>query len=94
MVYKYGFEKLDVWNDAINFVKTIHRTTKNFSLSEKFWFNLSNSKSCYLYSFEYRRGCFTQLNKRTDTIYRNSLRLFNGSILSIVRGSRLGILDF
>lgn len=36
MEYKYGFEKLEVWNDARNLVKMIYLQTDNFPEKERF----------------------------------------------------------
>ncbi|WP_080778196.1 four helix bundle protein [Chryseobacterium phocaeense] len=35
-MYKFYFEKLDVWNNARNLVKDIYKTSHNFPESEKF----------------------------------------------------------
>lgn len=36
MGYRYSFEKLEVWSDARELVKTIYKTTENFPDKEKF----------------------------------------------------------
>lgn len=36
MGYRYSFEKLKVWSDARELVKTIYKTTENFPDKEKF----------------------------------------------------------
>lgn len=36
MDYQYNFEKLEVWNDARHFVKSVYHITSNFPEKEKF----------------------------------------------------------
>ena len=56
-MYKFYFEKLEVWQNARKFVKDIYKVTEAFK-RRTIWNNKSNKKGIFKYNGKYFRGIF------------------------------------
>jgi len=72
MSYLFSFEKLNVWVDAKELVKTIYNITKYFPSEEKFGLTNQLRRASISVSSNLAEGTSRNTNKDKITFYNNS----------------------
>ena len=67
----FNFEKLDVWQKAIDFADFIYSATRDFPLEERFGLTKPNATRCSFDLFEYCRGLFANVANGLCTFHRD-----------------------
>src|SRR4030081_2813321 len=89
----FNFEKLDVWNKAIDFADLVYSSTRNFPAEERFGLTNQMRRAAVSLSSNIAEGCLRI--SRTD--FRRFLEVATGSVFEVVSqafiGQRRGFLD-
>ena len=71
----FDFEKLDVWQKAIDFADLVHNHMRDFPTDERFGLTNQNAPRCRLNILEYSGGNVAHVANRFRAIHRNRNRL-------------------
>jgi len=91
--YKFGFEKLDVWQNSIEFVKNIYTLTDDFPKTELYGLSSQLRRSAVSISSNIAEGSTRNSLKDQDRFSEIAFGSLMESLNQLMIANRLGYLD-
>ncbi|MFH0834138.1 MAG: four helix bundle protein [Patescibacteria group bacterium] len=84
---KFGFENLEVWQLALDFIQITKTITKNFPLDEKFVLSPQTNRAALSVALNLAEGS----GRKTKKDFANFVRMSLGSLLEVVAAERVAL---